>query len=414
MSIQKRTYEKVGSGGRKVKRTVWRVRWLDLDGQHRSKQFDSYADAQAFDGQAKAGGASSSGATGQLPIAGRSASLVTLADLWAEWFPVYAATVAPATADIHETCWTAHVEPLLGSRPLADFVTSFPVEQLHADMARRKVGPSAIRKSVSLLKMLLDAGVSYRLIGFNGARGYYLGRRVSAKRQRPLVMIPAAKAEQMRLDLLARRRGGHGVTAVEHNLPTIALLSLRAYAGLRPAEALALRWRDLDELHSELLAGERVANGDEAQPKTPTSKRRVPIIAPLMDDLLAWRAVTPYRGTDAPIIASPDGLPWGTQAFRNWTRTMFAPAAETVGLPKVRAYDLRHTWCMSQIRCGWDLLELAERAGSSAETIATSYLSQPTLTRDLGIPDDAPTFEQWVIEQRQRAADPQASADTGT
>lgn len=413
MSIQKRTYQRKGRGGRPVKRTVWRVRWLDSDGQHRSKQFDSYADAQAFDGQAKAGGgATSSGATGQLPIAGRSANLVTLADLWAEWFPVYAATVAPATADTHETCWTAHVEPLLGSRPLADFVTSFPVEQLHADMAKRKVGPSAIRKSVSLLKMLLDAGVSYRLIGFNGARGYYLGRRVSAKRQRPLVMIPADKVEQMRLDLLARRRGGHGVTAAEHNLRTVALLSLLAYAGLRPAEALALKWCDLDELHRELLAGERVANGDEAQPKTPTSKRRVPIIAPLMEDLLAWRAVTPFCGLESPIITSPDGLPWGTQAFRNWTRTMFAPAATAVGLPKVRAYDLRHTWCMSQIRCGWDLLTLAERAGSSAETIATSYLSQPSLTRDLGIPDDVESFEALVARMRAKIDGRASSAST--
>ncbi len=412
MSIQKRTYERAGRGGRKVKRTVWRVRWLDADGQHRSKQFDNYSDAQAFDGQTKAGGATSRGATGQLAIGQRSASLVTLGDLWNEWSPVYFATIAPATADIYEHCWTAHIDPALGSRPLSDFVTSFPVEQLHADMARRKVGPSSIRKSVSLLKMLLDAGVSYRLIAFNGARGYFLGRRVSAKRQRPLVMIPAGKVEQMRLGLLARRHGGHGVTAVEHNLRTVALLSLLAYAGLRPAEALALRWRDIDELHRELLAGERVANGDEAKPKTPTSKRRIPIVAPLMDDLVAWRAVTPFRGPDSPIVASPDGLPWGTQAFRNWTRTMFAPAAAAVGLPSVRAYDLRHTWCMSRIRCGWDLLELAECAGSSAETIATHYLAQPTLQRDLRIPEEAPTFEEWVIAKRVEAVGVAASASS--
>ncbi len=406
MSIQKRTYQRAGRGGRAVTRTVWRVRWLNADGQHRSKQFDSYAEAVAFDGQAKAGAATGDGASaGQLSVAGRSASLVTLADLWAEWFPVYAQTVAGSTADTHETCWTAHVEPLLGSRPLSDFVTSFPVEQLHADMAKRKVGPSAIRKSVSLLKMLLDAGVNYRLIAFNGARGYYLGRRVSAKRKRPLVMIPALAVERMRLDLLARRRGGHGVTAETHNLRTVALLGLLAYAGLRPAEALALRWRDLDELHDELLAGERVANGDEADPKTPTSVRRVPIIRPLMDDLLAWRAATPFASPDAPIIASPDGLPWGTQAFHNRTRLMFASAAKKLGFEKVRAYDLRHTWCMSQIRCGWDLLQLAERAGSSAETVATYYLAQPALQRDLGIPDDVEGFEAWVTAKRVEASD---------
>ena len=187
MSIQKRTYEQPGRGGRMVKRTVWRVRWLDIDGQHRSRQFASYADAQAFEGQMKAAG----GATGRLALTQRSANLVTLADLWGEWFPVYSATVRPATADGYEACWTAHIEPALGSRPLNDFLTSFPVEQLHAQMARRKVGASTIRKSV----MLLDAGVSYRLLAFNGARTYHLGRRVSARRQRPLVMIPAGAVE---------------------------------------------------------------------------------------------------------------------------------------------------------------------------------------------------------------------------
>lgn len=410
MSIQKRSYERAGRGGRKVKRTVWRVRWLDSDGQHRSKQFDNYADAQAFDGQAKAGGAKSSGATGQLLLAQRSASLVTLADLWDEWFPVYAKTVAKGTADTNETCWTAHIEPLLGSRPLNDFVTSFPISQLHADMAHRKVGPSAIRKSVSLLKTLLDAGVAYRLLPYNGSRGYYLGRKVPARRQRPLVMIPALVVEQIRLAVLARRHGGHGVTANDHNLRSVALLSLLAYAGLRPAEALALCWRDFDQLHRELHAGERVADGDEADPKTPTSLRRVPMIQPLMDDLLAWRDVTPYPSADAPIIPSPDGLPWGTQAFRNWTRQTFGPAAGKLGLAKVRAYDLRHTWCMSQIRCGWDLLMLAERAGSSAETIATHYLAEPALQRDLGIPDDAPDFETWVLAKRHEAGEPEAAA----
>jgi integrase len=254
-----------------------------------------------------------------------------------------------------------------------------------------------------MLKMMLDAGVSYRLIAFNGARTYHVGRRVSAKRKRPLVMIPADKIERMRAALLARRQGAPGLTAEAHNLRTVALLSLLAYAGLRPAEALGLKWRDLDELHSELLAGERVANGDEADPKTPTSLRRVPIIAPLMQDLRAWRDVTPFPGAESPMIPSQDGMPFNTQAIRNYSRLIFAPAAKAVGIEKVRLYVLRHTWCMSQIRCGWDLLVLAERAGSSAETIATYYLAKPSLQRDLGIGDDVTSFDEWVSAKRSEA-----------
>ena len=405
MSIQKRTYTRQGPNGRPVSRTVYRVRWITADGQHSSRQFDSRAEALRFDGQTKArGGATSAVQPGQDELPPKSALLVTLRDLWDEWFPLYSATIAPATASGYESCWTTHIEPALGSRALDDFLTSFPVEQLHAQLSRKKVGASSIRKSIMLLKMMLDAGVSYRLIAFNGARTYHVGRRVSAKRKRPLVMIPAGKVEQMRAALLARRQGAPGLTAAEHNLRTVAMLSLLAYAGLRPAEALALRWRDLDELHAELLAGERVADGDAADPKTPTSVRRVPIIQPLMDDLLAWRRATPFQASEAPIIPSQDGLPWNTQALRNWSRLIFAPAAKAVGIEKVRAYDLRHTWCMSQIRCGWDLLVLAERAGSSAETIATYYLAKPSLQRDLGVPDDVESFDAWVTKIRAELA----------
>lgn len=123
------------------------MRWLDANGQHRSRQFDSYAAAQAFEGQTKAGRA-----TGRsLPLAQRSALLVTLANLWGEWFPIYSATIRPSTADGYEACWTAHIEPLLGTRPRNDFLTSFP-EQLHAEMARRKVGNSTVRKSIMLVR----------------------------------------------------------------------------------------------------------------------------------------------------------------------------------------------------------------------------------------------------------------------
>lgn len=68
-----------------------------------------------------------SGATGQLPFAQRGANLMTLSDLWDECFPVYGKTVAKGTADTNETCWTAHIEPLLGGRPLTDFVSGIPV-----------------------------------------------------------------------------------------------------------------------------------------------------------------------------------------------------------------------------------------------------------------------------------------------
>ncbi len=61
-----------------------------------------------------------------------------------------------------------------------------------------------------------------------------------------------------------------------------------AYAGLRPAEATALAWRHVGE---RTLLVEQSADGEGGTKVTKTGViRTVPLLAPLADDLAAWRA----------------------------------------------------------------------------------------------------------------------------
>lgn len=78
------------------------------------------------------------------------------------------------------------------------------------------------------------------------------------------------------------------------------LLGLLAYAGLRPEEALALRWVDVGRL---LIIDRAFNHGEEKGTKT-NQRRTVEIIKPLAADLEALRAASGGEGLVAPSEAA--------------------------------------------------------------------------------------------------------------
>jgi integrase len=99
-------------------------------------------------------------------------------------------------------------------------------------------------------------------------------------------------------------------------LPTLrdrCLWGLMCAAGLRPEEALALRWSNVLEL--ELTGGtlsiERVYSAGEIRETTKTGKfRDVPIVPTLAADLIALHELAPLD-PDALVIATGTGTPTG-------------------------------------------------------------------------------------------------------
>ena len=67
-----------------------------------------------------------------------------------------------------------------------------------------------------------------------------------------------------------------------------ALVSVLAYAGLRPQEALALEWRHVRE--RTLLVERALSDGELKVLKNRRQPRTVKLLAPLRDDLADWRA----------------------------------------------------------------------------------------------------------------------------
>jgi integrase len=113
-------------------------------------------------------------------------------------------------------------------------------------------------------------------------------------------------------------------------------VSVLAYVGLRPGEALALRWSDIG-LATVLV--ER-ANDDGAVKRTKTGRSRsARLMAPVRADLAAWRLAS---ADDALVFPAASGQLWREHDWRNWRKRTFMPAVRALGLDIRRPYDLRH------------------------------------------------------------------------
>jgi integrase len=123
--------------------------------------------------------------------------------------------------------------------------------------------------------------------------------------------------------------------------------------GLRPGEGRALRWPDLD-LDGEYpslqvrQAFSRAPGGEQlGPPKTPRSRRQIPLPEELVDVLRQHRRLQleerlkagPAWQDGGFVFTTPDGRPLTDSTLRRW----FASVSKRAGVDGHRLYDLRHT-----------------------------------------------------------------------
>jgi integrase len=185
-----------------------------------------------------------------------------------------------------------HVIPRIGDHRLVDLNIEI-VSDLRAEMAADGVGDQSILKALTVLQSILQRAVEWRRIDRNPVRDV---RKPSQARRRVVRPLSPTAVEKMRAYLLATDRAD------------ATLVAVLAYAGLRPGEAIGLRWHDLGE--RMLLIERSVAFGELKSTKT-ASTRSVRMLAPLKEDLLNWRAQS-NRANDLDLISPPPTARPGT------------------------------------------------------------------------------------------------------
>jgi integrase len=138
--------------------------------------------------------------------------------------------------------------------------------------------------------------------------------------------------------------------------------------GMRPEEALALEWRDIDKANG-VASIERVhSQGRTKQPKkSDRQRRRVPLRAKVLEALdahprrIGTRLVFPAHHED-------DYLKLDTFYLRHWRAALRA-----AGIEKRGVYACRHTFASWAIAAGVQLFYLSRIMGTSVTQIDATY-----------------------------------------
>jgi integrase len=270
---------------------VWKVRWREggRESRARSRTFERKANAQAFDDELRRRRRLGEMAT---VVGSQDALDHYVAETWAK---THAVTLARSTARTYAGLCDLHISPYLGQLKLAE-LTPEVIARWQAERIAAGAGRSSIHKTLTLLGGILQRAMESGRINRNPMR---LVRKVKRPKKEVRPLAPAT-VEALRSVCEPR---------------DATLISVLAYSGLRPPEALALRWGDIRE--RTILVERAVSLGEEADTKT-TAHRTVRLLAPLREDLLAWTLRSGWPRDSAAVLPGPEGRSWSKTSYDNW------------------------------------------------------------------------------------------------
>jgi integrase len=291
-------------------------------------------------------------------------------DAWLE------TTVKPSVRDRtyndYVSVLKTYVRPYLATARLSA-LTPVEVRGWLVKLRDKGLGSRTIRKAHEVLRNALEQAVSDRLIRENPARSRLVKKALPQKEQTKPVVV---RTEQV----------GAFLEAVEgHRLS--ALFVVQIFSGLRPSEALALRWSDVRgntiSVTRALVDQNRGKPLHFAPPKSKTSRRAV-----IVPDVVT-RALAAHRKRQAAERLEA-GESWddgdlifcneiGQPLRQGHVRRHFAVLSKAAGLPEgLRPYGLRHTCATLLLERGVPLKVVSERLGHSSIALTADTYSHVT------------------------------------
>lgn len=324
------------------------VRWR-LNGRHRSRAFTSKRDAERWDHEQKR--AKELGVLFEPTRGGETLSEVV--ELW--WAGHVTASLQEHTRDAYRVTWGRHIKPALGELPI-QALSPGRVDAFRQALDEAGTGAATIAKALAILSGVCRFAVLRGLIDANPVREV---RKPRVRRARFVTPLTPIDVERIRRELLREGR-----------LRDASLVSALGYAGLRPGEALALRWSDV---RSASVLIERSAAKGAVKATKNERLRAVRLLLPLAEDFAVWRARSDVAGDSDYVFANRRGGVSGEFDWRNWRRRVFAPAAVAAGVTVGRPYDLRHSFASLLVHEGRSLADVAVQLGDAVATVASTY-----------------------------------------
>jgi integrase len=274
---------------------------------------------------------------------------------WVErWWPT-TADLRPGTRTFYDYLLRRLLLPAFGETPLGR-IDAMTVRSWLADLHEvGEVTPTTIAKAYRLLRRILNVAVEAGYLPRNPAAIKGAGLERAAEMRH--VSIP-------QLHALAEAVPGR----------YRALVLVAGYGGLRWGELVGLRRRRVDLAGARIYVVEQVAEVAGkfivSPPKTAAGQRVVVLPA------VAVTALAEHLEEYA--AAEPEGLVFrsgrGTYLQRsNFSRLVWRPAVQQLGLDGLRFHDLRHTAATLAAAAGATTKELMERMGHTSSAVALRY-----------------------------------------
>ncbi|MDZ7801673.1 MAG: tyrosine-type recombinase/integrase [Trueperaceae bacterium] len=309
---------------------------------------------------------------------------ITLAELADEWLRHKVRDVGPRTLGGYREALQRYVLPSLGMTKIVDLSLrdvdwliglmlsgELPQPEGPYGISGEPLGGRTVRQAHSALSQALALAIRWGWLAHNPAREATLPP-YNPKRPTPL------SPDERRRFLKACNSSFYG-----------GLYHLLIDTGLRPGEAMALKWEDVDLARKSIRAVQSVTRGSAGEPvftdpKTPRSRRTIPMLDGLRDRLLAHREWQRSHGLDATglVFTTSEGRP-----LRPWTFTRrdLKRTATRAGITKtVTMYVLRHTFATLHLATGTPLKGVSDLMGhSTIQQTADTYMhADVSMTED--------------------------------
>jgi integrase len=324
-------------------RTTYEARWRDDQGRQRKKSFSKKGDADRHAATVEADKARGT------YVEPSKTTVAEYARRWAETRP-HRRTTARRT----EMMIRLHIEGTrLGGRRLAD-VRPSEVQAWATDRSR-VLAPTTLRQAVGLLRSVYGAAVLDRLVASS-----------------PVVRIQLPRHERERVVPLSVEQVAALAGAMPHRYRAMVLT--QSGLGLRIGELLALRVQDVDFLRRTVRIEWQFtqgSKGERSEPKTPRSKRIIPLPRVVAEALASHLTASP-AAEDGTIFTTGKGAPLGHVYYGH---NLMGRAVTKAGLPKgTTSHDLRHHYASVLLAAGESVVAVAERLGhEDASLVLSTY-----------------------------------------
>ena len=276
-----------------------------------------------------------------------------------------------------------YIRAPLGDKMLTQ-ITPVNLQKVYSDLSGRGLAPRTVRYCHTVLHNALGQAVKWRMIPQNPALYVDLPRKQHRE------MHAMTEAEAGRFLAAAASEENH------------ALFALLLTTGLRPSEALGLKWSDFDPRNKTLSVARVVTHpvgGGWAfeAPKTAKSRRSFEVPGGLAP-ILAEHRTKPSENPHNLIFPNLNGDPLHIQ---NVSRVVYKRILRRAGLAEsFRLYDLRHTCATLLLLAGVHPKVVSDRLGHSSisETMDTYSHVIPGMQREASDKLDTMLFKPETVK----------------